>query len=80
MLRLWQSHVSTTATRTCSAPRSLHAPRGVARHERQEHVLEGVRAWRETKPAVISLTGNPFPTLMDGLDPDRLAKSATDRT
>ncbi|MGI8522798.1 MAG: aminopeptidase [Nocardioides sp.] len=40
-----------------------------------EHELEGVRAWKESRPAVISLTGNPFPTLMDGLDPERLAKS-----
>ncbi len=39
------------------------------------HELEGIRAWRESRPAVIGLTGNPFPTLMDGLDPERLAKS-----
>jgi aminopeptidase len=38
--------------------------------------IDAVRAWRETRPAVISLTGNPFPTLMDGLDPARLARSA----
>lgn len=39
------------------------------------HELEGVRAWKDNRPALISLTGNPFPTLMDGLDPERLAKS-----
>jgi aminopeptidase len=38
------------------------------------HELEGVRAWREDRPAVISLTGNPNPRLMEGLDPDRLVK------
>ncbi len=41
-----------------------------------EHRLEQVRRWRDSKPALISLTGNPHPTLMDGLDPARLAKSA----
>jgi aminopeptidase len=39
------------------------------------HKLEGIRAWRESRPAVIGLSGNPFPNLMDGLDPERLAKS-----
>ncbi len=38
------------------------------------HEIEGVRAWKEDRPAVISLTGNPNPTLMEGLDPDRLVK------
>lgn len=41
----------------------------------QEHELAQVRAWNDTKPALISLTGNPHPTLMEGLDPARLAKS-----
>lgn len=40
------------------------------------HELEGVRAWKEDRPAIISLTGNPNPTIMDGLDPDRLVKMA----
>jgi aminopeptidase len=39
------------------------------------HEVEGVRAWREDRPAIISLTGNPNPTLMDGADPARLAQS-----
>ncbi len=38
------------------------------------HELEGVRAWKEDRPALISLTGNPNPTMMEGLDPDRLVK------
>lgn len=38
------------------------------------HELEKVRAWREDRPALISLTGNPNPRLMEGLDPDRLVK------
>ena len=41
----------------------------------QDHTLAQVRAWRDSKPALISLTGNPHPTLMEGLDPTRLAKS-----
>ena len=52
-----------------------HAPEDRLGASRPDE-LEKVRAWRETRPALISLTGNPFPTLMDGLDPDRLAKSA----
>ena len=38
--------------------------------------MEGVRAWHTEHPAFIRLTGNPHPSLMDGLDPARLAKSA----
>lgn len=53
----------------------LHAPEDQLGSSRPDE-LEKVRAWRETRPALISLTGNPFPTLMDGLDPERLAKSA----
>jgi leucyl aminopeptidase (aminopeptidase T) len=37
--------------------------------------MQQVRDWRETRPATIRLTGNPFPTLMEGLDPGRLARS-----
>jgi aminopeptidase len=37
------------------------------------HELEGVMAWREDRPAIISLTGNPNPTLMEGMDPGRMA-------
>lgn len=39
------------------------------------HEVEGIRAWREDRPALISLTGNPQPTVMDGADPARLAAS-----
>ena len=41
----------------------------------QEHQLTQVRAWDASRPALISLTGNPHPTLMEGLDPERLARS-----
>jgi aminopeptidase len=40
-----------------------------------DHLLRQVEGWAETKPALISLSGNPFPSLMDGLDPERLARS-----
>ena len=39
------------------------------------HEVEGIRAMREDRPAVITLTGNPNPRLMDGLDPARLVRS-----
>jgi aminopeptidase len=39
------------------------------------HELEGIRAWREDRPAVISLTGNPNPRIMDGADPARVVAS-----
>lgn len=39
--------------------------------------VEGVKAWREHRPAVIVLVGNPHPGLMDGLDPDRMARLDT---
>jgi aminopeptidase len=38
------------------------------------HEIEGIRAWKDDRPALISLTGNPNPSIMDGLDPDRLVK------
>ena len=52
-----------------------HAPEEMLGKAAQ-HEIDEVRAWNDTKPALISLTGNPHPTLMDGLDPARLAKSA----
>lgn len=42
----------------------------------QDHTLARVRAWNDTRPALISLTGNPHPDLMEGLDPTRMAKAA----
>ena len=52
----------------------LHAPEEML-GKTSEHRLQAVRSWKEVKPALISLTGNPFPSLMEGLDPDRLARS-----
>jgi aminopeptidase len=52
----------------------LHAPQEML-GKAPAYQLKQVTDWRKTKPALISLTGNPFPTLMDGLDPDRLARS-----
>jgi aminopeptidase len=37
--------------------------------------VAGVRAWADDRPAIITLTGNPHPALMEGLDPARLARS-----
>jgi aminopeptidase len=33
------------------------------------HVLDWARSWRETRPALIQLSGNPAPTLFADLDP-----------
>lgn len=40
-----------------------------------EYLLEWVRTWGDTRPALISLTGDPEPTLFDGLDPELVAKA-----
>jgi len=40
-----------------------------------EHLLAQVRSWRETKPALIQLTGDPEPELLSGLDPALVGKS-----
>ena len=36
------------------------------------HELQGIAAWRRDRPAVIFLTGNPHPGLMNGVDPARV--------
>lgn len=40
------------------------------------HEIAAAKSWGEDKVAVISLTGNPNPTVMDGIDPERLARNA----
>ena len=40
-----------------------------------EHILQWVTSWRETKPALISLTGDPDPELLKDLDEKLVAKS-----
>ena len=52
----------------------LHAPTEML-GQVPDYQLQQVRDWHETRPATIRLTGNPFPTLMEGLDPERLARS-----
>ena len=39
------------------------------------HLLDWARSWRETRPAIIQLTGNPEPHLFSGLDPVLVGKS-----
>ncbi len=39
------------------------------------HLLEWIRSWRESRPALISLTGDPDPGLFDGLDPVLVARA-----
>lgn len=40
-----------------------------------KHEVDAIKAWQGEDVAVIGLTGNPNPTLMDGADPARLAAS-----
>jgi aminopeptidase len=40
-----------------------------------EYQLDWMRTWHETRPAIIQLTGDPDPTLFDGLDPVLVAKA-----
>ncbi|WP_165821163.1 aminopeptidase [Nocardioides gansuensis] len=51
-----------------------HAPEDMLGFVRPSQI-DAVRAWNEDRPAIITLTGNPLPELMDGLDPARLAAS-----
>lgn len=60
----------------------LQLLRSAVEHAPEEHLgrslpheLEGIRALKEDRAAVIKLTGNPHPHLMDGLDPARLVKA-----
>jgi aminopeptidase len=39
------------------------------------HILDWARTWRDTRPAIIQLTGNPEPGLFGGLDPVLVGKS-----
>ena len=70
------------ASRVTITYEDLHLRRSAVQHAPEEmlgrtptHQLEGIRAWRESRPAVIRLTGNPAPDLMEGLDPRRLAQA-----
>jgi aminopeptidase len=39
------------------------------------HIVGWMREWATSKPAVLQLSGNPNPRLLDGLDPTLVAKS-----
>jgi aminopeptidase len=40
-----------------------------------EHILDWMGSWRETRPAIIQLTGDPDPDLFAGLDPTLVARA-----
>ena len=42
---------------------------------RRSYILDWMRSWRETRPAIIQLTGDPEPDLFAGLDPTLVAKA-----
>jgi aminopeptidase len=44
------------------------------------HDLEGVRTWREERPAVIAVTGNPHPRLMEGRRPETACRICAARS
>jgi aminopeptidase len=73
--RVGASHVSIEYTDPFVARAAVeHAPEE-ALGTVHEHQLVQAREWHETRPAMVMLTGNPHPGLMDGLSPERLAKS-----
>jgi aminopeptidase len=39
------------------------------------YLLDWISSWEDTRPALISLTGDPEPTLFDGLDPELVARA-----
>ena len=39
------------------------------------HILDWVRSWQESQPALVSLTGDPYPELLKDLDEKLVAKS-----
>ena len=39
------------------------------------HILDWTRSWRESRPAIIQLAGNPDPNLFAGLDPALVGKA-----
>jgi aminopeptidase len=39
------------------------------------HIVEWMRSWADSKPAVLQLSGNPDPRLFEGLDPTLVAKA-----
>ncbi|MDC5696967.1 aminopeptidase [Intrasporangium calvum] len=70
------------ASRVSIDYRDQHLQRAQVEHAPEEelgrvldHELAAARSWGEDKVALISLTGNPNPTIMEGLDPQRLARS-----
>lgn len=40
-----------------------------------DYLLDWIHTWRDTRPAIITLTGNPEPDLFAGLDPVLVAKA-----
>src|SRR5262245_34665325 len=40
-----------------------------------QYLLDWISSWDDTRPALISLTGDPEPTLFDGLDPALVARA-----
>jgi aminopeptidase len=70
------------ARRVHTQPTDLHIRRAAIEFGPEEqlgvtpgYLLDWAKTWRETKPAIIQLTGNPDPTLFAGLDPTLVGKA-----
>ena len=70
------------ARRVHSQPADLHLRKAAIEFGPEEELgvtpdyfLDWARTWRETKPAIIQLTGNPEPALFAGLDPALVGKA-----
>ena len=70
------------ARRVHSQPTDLHIRKAAIELGPEEELgvtpayfLDWARTWRETKPAIIQLTGNPDPGLFAGLDPALVGKA-----
>lgn len=74
---------ASTVTIAYSDQRLLEAAARFAPEEHlgevQPYQIERIRAWRDDKPAVLILTGNPNPTLGEGIDPARMAAAFPSR-
>jgi aminopeptidase len=70
------------ARRVHSQPADLHIRKAAIEFGPEEELgvtpdyfLDWARTWRDTKPAIIQLTGNPDPGLFQGLDPALVGKA-----
>ena len=69
------ARVESLLHRSAFPPRRGRARAGGVARILPPHLLEWVRSWHDSRPALIQLTGNPEPSLFADLDPVLVAKS-----